>query len=62
MGRDVIQKILAKYYKKYQEIFGYISNENGYSCTRKVYAEALQKHLKKKRNIRVLKKGCQRNW
>lgn len=44
-------KCLAKYYKKYEEIFGYIPNESDYSCTREVYAEALLQALKEKKEI-----------
>ncbi len=44
-------KCLAKYYMKYQEIFGYIPDESDYSCTREVYAEALLKALEEKKEI-----------
>ncbi len=51
MTEEQWTKCLAKYYKKYQEIFGYVPDESDYSCTREVYAEALLKAIEEKKEI-----------
>lgn len=51
MTEEQWTKCLAKYYKKYYEIFGYIPNESDYFCTREMYAEALLKAIEEKKEL-----------
>lgn len=57
MTEEQWTKCLEKYHKKYQDIFGYVPNENAYFCTREMYAEALLKSLDEKKEISEYLKG-----